>query len=116
VSAPEPPDQLADRRRALQVELDALTGLGGDPLDHPDQLNRVFAGADRCLEVVNEAEAGIARRLRWVAFGLLVVAAVLAILVAFDVFPAVVLLGALLVLAAAVGLLFAIHKAPAARS
>lgn len=107
------PDRLADHRRELQAQLAALTDLGGDPLDHPEQLNHVFAGADQCLEVVDAAEARIAQRLRWVAFALLVVAAALAVLVAFGVFPAVVLLGALLLLAAAIGLLFATRKAPA---
>jgi hypothetical protein len=116
VGASESPDRLAGRRRELLDRLETLDGLGGDPLDHPEQLGRVFAGADRCLEVVDGAEAVTAQRLRWVAFALLAVAAGGAVLVAVGVFPAVVLFGVLVLLVAAGGLLFAIRNAPAASS
>ena len=60
MGASESPDQLADRWRELQARLATLDDLGGEPLDHPEQLDRVFAGADRCLDVVDERPEGLA--------------------------------------------------------
>jgi hypothetical protein len=116
VGVSESPDQLADRRRDLRARLAALDDLGGEPLDHPEQLGRVFAGADRLMAVVDGIEAVAARRRRWLAYGLLVLTAVLTGLVAFAVLPAFILLVALLVLVAAVGLLLSTRDAPAAGS
>ena len=108
--------QLADRRAALVDQLVALDGRGGEAIDHPRELDRVFAAADRLLEVVDQLQAGTARRLRWLAFGLLAVAALLAVLVTVGVLPALALLGVLLALVLAVGLLVSVHNAPASRS
>jgi acyl dehydratase len=116
VGVSDAPDQLADRRRVLREQFVALDDLSGEPLDHPEQLDRVFADADRLMDLVDEIAARTAGRLRWVAFGLLTVAALLAVLVAFGVLPVPVLIAVLLVLVAAVGILYGIRNTPTARS
>jgi hypothetical protein len=116
VGVSDAPDHISARQQEVRARLDVLDGLGGDPLDHPQQLDRVLAGTDRLMELLDEAEAVTAQRRRWVAFGLLVLAAVLILLVVLKVVPPLVLLGAVLVLAAAAALLASTRNAPAAGS
>ena len=110
------PDHISARQQEVRAQLDVLDGLGGDPLDHPEQLDRVLAGTDRLMELVDEVEAVAAQRRRWVAAGLLVLAAVLILLTVLKVVPAFVLLAAVLVLAAAAALLISTRNAPAVSS
>jgi hypothetical protein len=116
VGVSDSPERVSARQRDLRAQLEVLDGLGGEPLDHPEQLGRVLADTDRLMQAFDEIEAVAARRRRRVAYGLLAVAAVLTVLVVVRVLPAVVLLGAVLLLAAAAGLLIGTRNAPAVPS
>jgi hypothetical protein len=106
--------ELLERQRELRARHDALGGLGAEPPYDAGQLDRVFAGTDELMTVVDELAGEAAQRRLMLTFVLLGVAALAAVLVAAGVLPAWALLGVVVVLAAAIALWLTTRAVPGA--
>jgi hypothetical protein len=104
-------DQTLRRQRELAARHEVLARVGADPQRHEDQLARVFDATNDLIAVLDRVDARIARRRTALAFALLGLVVVIAVLVATRLLPGYGLLVALVLLPGAVAVRMSARRA-----